>query len=1226
MNKTAIKNFAIWARNKLIADIVYQAGLLGVTEKGIAAALPQSTREVQFFDIGTKDYMAVRGKAIQQRDAFVAAIKAKQADTDYASAFQFVVEKVAYTWFNRLIAIRFMEVNDYLPSRVRVLSSENPGKAEPDMVTRPFDTDLTFSTQEQDEIMRMKDENKLDELFRMLFVKQCHKLHEVLPALFDEEGIQRADSYLELLLTISFTDKDGVLWHLIHDISEDDFNVEKEGQVEIIGWMYQYYNTEPKDKVFADLKNNIKISKDKIPAATQLFTPDWIVRYMVENSLGRLWVEGHPNEELKKTWKYYLEEAEQEPQVQAQLAEIRKQYAALRPEEIKVIDPCMGSGHILVYLFDVLMQIYESQGWTQREAAQSIVQNNLFGLDIDDRAAQLAYFAVMIKARQHDRRFLERGIVPHVYGIRESNGINREQIKLFGKGMSNLEKNNAVNQLNEMLDALQDAKEYGSIIDLPELDWHLLHRYTEGINDTVQITLDTVGIDDTLAIVKALIDQGQMIAQKYDTVVTNPPYMGSGNMNPSLQNYTREHYPSSKNDLSTVCMERALSMCKPYGFMSMINIPVWMFLPSYQQLRESILTNNTYINMIHPGRGIFGSDFGTTTFVIAKAHIGKYKGTYRRLFDKQGEVESIEIREQQYLSGKGEYIPFQENFERIPGAPVAYWASTKAIQGFENGTLLSKLGQSTKGIITGDNDRYMRLWWEVQTGRINFTASSDDDAYASHMKWFPCTKGGNYRKWYGNKEYIMDWENRGYRILNDAKKEKRHSQDYYHHLKFKQGISWSVLTASTRSFRLEDKNLIEHVGMAVFMHKCKDTLPTLAFLNSVVCSAYLTYLSPTVAVNAGEIGRLPLLYLDDYRDVISEKVKSCVQISVRDWDSFETSWDFQGHPLIIYKPDDLSKRVVYLNDGSICEELSQVGALEKAYTSWFIECDKRFNLLKQNEEELNSIFIKIYGLQDELVPEVDDKDVTVRHADLGRDIRSLISYAVGCMLGRYSLDKPGLAYAGGEWDDTLYSSFHPDRDNCIPITDEPYFEDDIVGRFVDFIRIVYGTETLEDNLSFIAKALGNKGNTSREIIRNYFLNDFIKDHIRIYQKRPLYWLFDSGKQNGFKALVYMHRWNADTVGNLRVEYLHRMQRVYEKEIERMQDIIDNSRDNREVNQASKRREKLVKQLKEARDYDAKIAHAALSRVEIDLDDGVKVNYEKVQKGPDGKSLGILSKI
>lgn len=537
MNKTAIKNFAIWARKKLIGDISFQAGLAGVTESGIASELPQSSGNVKFYDIGTKDPVSISGEKIRTRQRLVEAIREKEQDVGYLEAFRFVMEKVAYTWFNRLIAIRFMEVNDYLPGRTRVLSSENPMKAEPDLVTNPFDADLTLSDQEKKDILRMKDENRLDELFRFLFIRQCHELHKSLPMLFDEEqGIDRKDSYLDLLLTISYTDKDGVLWHLVHDISEDDFNVEKEGQVEIIGWMYQYYNTEPKDQVFANLKKNIKISKDNIPAATQLFTPDWIVRYMVENSLGRLWVEGHPNEALKSNWKYYLEEAEQEPQVQVQLAEIRKDYAALRPEELRCIDPCSGSGHILVYLFEVLMQIYESQGWTQREAAQSIVQNNLYGLDIDDRAAQLAYFAVMMKARQYDRRFLERDIVPHVYGIQESNGINREHIKLFGKDMSSIEKNNALNQLNKMLDILWDAKEYGSILDMPELDWNLLCKYSAKIDDSAQITLESVGADDTLKKVHALVEQAQTMAWKYNIVVTNPPYMGGSNMGEKLSN------------------------------------------------------------------------------------------------------------------------------------------------------------------------------------------------------------------------------------------------------------------------------------------------------------------------------------------------------------------------------------------------------------------------------------------------------------------------------------------------------------------------------------------------------------------------------------------------------------------------------------------------------------------------------------------------------------------
>lgn len=1231
MNKTAIKNFAIWARNKLIADIVYQAGLLGVTEKGIAQPLPQSTNEVQFFDIGTKDYMTVRGKAIRQRNAFVAAIKVKQADTDYASAFHFVVEKVAYTWFNRLIAIRFMEVNDYLPGRVRVLSSENPGKAEPDMVTRPFDTDMSFSAQEQDEIMRMKDENKLDELFRMLFVKQCQKLHEVLPGLFDPQGIERVDSYLELLLTISFTDKDGVLWHLVHDISEDDFNVEKEGQVEIIGWMYQYYNTEPKDQVFANLKKNIKISKDNIPAATQLFTPDWIVRYMVENSLGRLWVEGHPNEELKKNWKYYLEEAEQEPQVQAKLAEIRKEYATLRPEEIKVIDPCMGSGHILVYLFDVLMQIYESQGWTQREAAQSIVQNNLYGLDIDDRAAQLAYFAVMMKARQYDRRFLERGIVPHVYGFQESNGINREHIKLLGKGMSQLEKNNAINQLNEMLDALRDAKEYGSILAVPELDWELLHRYTAGIDDSAQLTLESVGADETLAQVRILVKQAQVMAQKYHAVVTNPPYMGSSGMGIKLGQYIKDSFPDSKSDLFSVCIERFSEMVYPFGVESMITMESWMFLSSFERMRAKLNRVKTIISLVHMpylGKGgtSLGINFGTDMAIIMNSKIKRYRGTYDRIAYYETDDDGVPFE----FPTRNEYYKqtSQEAFSRIPGEPIAYWVSDAFINSFKNMTI-GDYGSARLGMATANNDTFLRLWFEVDHNNIGFNLSSREEARKSLKRWFPHNKGGEYRKWYGNFDYVVDWYDDGKAIQNfrDEKTGKVRSHNYNLDYIFKDGITWTFLSSGKFSSRRFGVGfLCDATGCGLYVNP-QYVNAIEALLCSNVTELILNVLNPTISFQPGNIASIPVAPEVLRNDRISYLADCSINLSKNDWDSFEPSWDFKQHPFVWYSRGLWDATNIAANLTHLYGDRLQVACpIETCWLLWQGECNERFSQLKCNEEELNRIFIDIYGLQDELTPEVADRDVTVRKADLGRDIRSLLSYAVGCMLGRYSLDTDGLAYAGGEWDASKYKTYIPDSDNCLPITDEPYFEDDIVGRFVSFIRTVYGEETLEENLDFIAKALGNKGNTSREVIRNYFLNDFIKDHIKIYQKRPIYWLFDSGKQNGFKALVYMHRWNADTVGNLRVEYLHRMQRVYEKEIERMQDIIDNSRDNREVNQASKRREKLVKQLKEARDYDAKIAHVALSRVKIDLDDGVKVNYEKVQKGPDGKSLGILAKI
>lgn len=520
MNKTAIKNFAIWARNKLIADISYRAGLMGITADGIQRALPQSTGTTEFYDIGTAEPYSVSGEAVKQRKHLVELIQRKEKETNYKTAYKYVLEEVAYTWFNRLIAVRFMEVNDYLPSHIRVLSSDS-GKMEPDLVTNPFSAGLSFTSEEEQAIYQLKQENKLDEVFRILFIKQCNALNENLPALFE-----KTSDYTELLLNLSVIDQDGVVYHLVHDIPEEDFDVERGGQVEIIGWLYQYYNTEPKNEAFA---KKGKITKEEVPAVTQLFTPDWIVRYMVENSLGRLWVEGHPNDGLKAGWKYYLEEAEQEPEVQQKLAEIRAEYAKLNPEDIKVIDPCMGSGHILVYAFDVLMQIYESAGYGQRDAARSILENNLYGLDIDDRAFQMAYFAVMMKARQYNRRILNGEYKPNVYSIKESNGINRGQLKYFGAGLNDFEKNNAITQITGLLDTFKDAKEYGSILTVDQYDWDLLYRFVSNIEVIGQLSMYTVGLDDTAEQLKQIIAQGKVLAQKYHVTTTNPPYMGSRN-------------------------------------------------------------------------------------------------------------------------------------------------------------------------------------------------------------------------------------------------------------------------------------------------------------------------------------------------------------------------------------------------------------------------------------------------------------------------------------------------------------------------------------------------------------------------------------------------------------------------------------------------------------------------------------------------------------------------
>lgn len=1240
MNKTAIKNFAIWARNKLISDITYKAGLLGISEKGIKGPLPQSTKDVQFFDIGTKNPYSITGFEIDQRRKLTEEIEKKVKQSDFQTAFKSVVEEVAYTWFNRLIAVRFMEVNEYLPSKIRALSSESDIKTEPDLVTAPFDSDLEFTQNEKDLIVQLKNDNKLDELFRLLFIKQCNALNAILPNLFE-----KTSDYTELLLNVSFTDQEGVVYRLVHDIDEDDFNVAKEGQVEIIGWLYQYYNTEPKDETFALLKKNVKITKERIPAATQLFTPDWIVRYMVENSLGRLWIEHiqassaidhffgnldfsnlsfdiKSNEmrigELKEKWKYYLDEAEQELDVKEQLKQIRAEYKDMKPQDIKVIDPCMGSGHILVYAFDVLLQIYEDSGYSQKDAAELILRNNLNGLDIDNRAYQLAYFAVMMKARQYNRRILNGETDCHVYSIQESNEINRSQLKYFGWSLIDIERNTALNQIEYILDTFVDAKEYGSILNVDVCDWEILYRFVGSVDYSGQMSLDAVGLEETKDKLWRLIEIAAVMAQKYDVVVTNPPYMGSNNMGQKLSEFVKEKYPHSKADLSTVCMEMCLTRCSNDGIYAMINIPVWMTQSSFNALRGDLLQKSTIINMLHFGRGIFGSDFGTTAFTIRNTKLKRYQATYRRLFDEPTKVDTINVKEKWFFEGKGFFTIKQSLFEKISGCPIAYWVTAGQVKAFR-APALNTYAEPRQGFATGNNDMFLRFWHEVRINRIGFGNEDSEMAHKSGHKWFPCNKGGAYRRWYGNNDRVVNWENDGAEMKAFSGSVIR-NPSYY----FREGMTWSTATMSKLSMRYSPTGfLFESKGSVCFSKDEKNLKYLLAFLNTKIVEKLLLVLAPTVDYHEGPLGRIPVKISEPHRERILLLSNECINIAKADWDAFETSWDFKRHPLAISFQE---KENQLLHSIHTAAKGDAIFRLNDRYGFWVNECKCRFNQIKLNEEELNHIFIDIYDLQDELTRKVDVKDITIRKADLERDIRSFISYAVGCMFGRYSLDVEGLVFAGGDWDQNKYKTYIPDNDNVLPITDEEYFKDDIVGRFTDFVKTVYGQKTIEENLDFIAKALGNKGNTSREVIRNYFLNDFFKDHCKVYQNRPIYWIFDSGKSNGFKAIVYMHRYDENTIGNLRIDYLHRMQRVYESEIVRMQETIANSTDAREVAVAEKRKDKLTKQIKETKDYDEKIAHLALARIAIDLDDGVKVNYEKVQTGTDGKKLEVLTKI
>ncbi|MCH3902415.1 MAG: BREX-1 system adenine-specific DNA-methyltransferase PglX [Limosilactobacillus oris] len=1225
MDKTAIKKFAIWARNKLIADSIYRARLLGITDKEIQDPLPQSTKDAQFFDIGLKEPAIVTGDAIAQRNNLVAVIREKAKDISYPEAFSRIMEETAYTWFNRLIAIRFMEVNDYLSARV--LSSKTPEKIEPDLVTSPFDSDLTFSEDESRQIVDWKMNNQTDDLFRMLFLKECNALNEPLPMLFEKIA-----DYTELLLTLSISDRDGVVWHLVHDIPEDDFR----DQVQIIGWLYQYYNTEPKDKVFAR-KSSEKIKKEDIPAATQLFTPDWIVRYMVENSLGRLWIEGHPNEALKEQWKYYLDEAEQEESVQKQLNQIYAEHSKLNLEGLTCLDPCCGSGHILAYMFDVLMQIYLSRGYRDRDAAISIVEHNLYGLDIDERAAQLAYFAVMMKARQYDQRFLSRGIQPHVYAIEESNGLSTWKA-FSGSDFGQLTLDQTyIAQADELIDLFHDAKEYGSILKVEPTDYDNLQDYLEEIrqkgSENILFAAWSAEMADKMP---KLIRQAKLLSRKYDVVVTNPPYMGSSGMNAKLSKYVKDNYPDSKSDLFAVFIEQCGAMIKPNGYQAMITQHAWMFLSSYEKLREKIL-QKMIVNMAHLGPRAFeeigGEVVQTTSFVLRNEFSNGYQGEYCRLI----EPTTQKGKEDMFLSAQNRYVSKQENFAKIPGSPVAYWASKLLMDDFKIGKPLGELSKPRQGMATTNNNRFLRLWFEIKN--IGFNYQNIKETTDCKYKWFPYNKGGSYRKWYGNNDYVVNWYNNGQELKDftkDAPGGRMNNVEFY----FKPSISWSKISSGLFSSRFFLNGFIFDVsGCSVFG---EHLLYLLGFTNSIITREILKCVSPTLNYEVEHIKKLPVIF--KFKNKVECLSKENIDISKTDWDSFETSWDFQTHPLLAPSALDMAG-LITAKQPTLAERYEQFKAI----------CEDRFDILQDNEEELNRIFIDIYGLQSELNPEVADYDITVhRIFDSKKDIpqsmykketdekgktkskvspyvltkedvmKSLLSYAVGCLFGRYSLDMPGLAYAGGEWDAGKYQTFIPDNDNVVPITDEEYFDDDLSSFICAWLKKAFGRENFEANLEFLTDALGTRGTTSREKLRNYFLKNFYKDHCKTYQKRPIYWLFDSGKENGFKALVYLHRYDENTIGRVRADYLHRMERIYSNEVNRMQDIIDHSHSAHEVSVAEKRLEKMKKQIKECQDYDAKLGHLALDQIHLNLDDGVKINYRKVQTGRDGKFYEVLA--
>lgn len=1176
MDKNAIKKYAVWARKELISRVAQKAQQYGITE-------------TEMVDAGAD---SVNGKVLsaeemQQRRALIAQINEK--------GYQQVMEEVAYTWFNRFSALRFMEVNGYLPSHVRVFTDEN-NAFKPQILAEALHLEL--DKLDKDKVYALKETEQTEELYKYLLIVQCNALNSILPGMF-----QTIADYTELLLPDNLLREGSVIEQMISQIPEDNW----QDAVQIIGWLYQYYNSEKKDDVFAALKKNVKITKENIPAATQLFTPDWIVRYMVENSLGRLWVEGHPdtktqllptpeeqaaytagNRDPEDTkWHYYLEEAQQEPQVQAQLAEIRKQYADLTPEQIKVIDPCCGSGHILAYLFDVLMQIYENYGYTPRDAVTSILQNNLYGLDIDDRAAQLAYFAVMMKARRYDRRFFSHTTQPHVYAIEESNRIEKPDVEYFCNGKPEL--NDA---MHTILTQLHDAKEYGSILTITPQDWDALYaRFDEVVDES---SFHRESIRKKLL---PLVRVAQTLAQKYDVVVTNPPYMGASNMNSDLSEYVKKYYPDSKSDLFAVFIEVCSRMAKQNGYQAMITQHAWMFLASFEKLREKMMLTET-VSMAHLGARAFeeigGEVVQTTSFVRVRTHIDNFKGVYCRLIEPTTQQD----KEEMFLAGENRYTANQDNFAKIPGSPVAYWASKNEIDVFANNSKIDDLFETRNGMSTTNNNLFLRFWFECplnECGLGNYTAIT---AQKSKKRWFRYNKGGEFRRWYGNNDYVVNWKDNGAELkkyvadrYGSYSKEIR-SEDRY----FFESITWSGVTSSATGFRYSPQGAVFDSGAnGLFAKNSKLLMYLLGFLNTKITIELVKFKNPTINTGSGTVGKLPIDIEESKIDSVNENVRECIKLSETDWDSFETSWDFTRHPFI----KAITKYPNMMDVGNIY--------LAECYDIWAGECEERFEKLKANEEELNRIFIDIYGLQDELTPEVEDKDVTVRKADLSRDVRSFISYAVGCMFGRYSPTYDGLAYAGGTWDDGKYNIYKPDADGIIPICDDEYFEDDMMGRFVEFVRVVYGDSSLEDNLRFIANALGGKGQP-KEVIRNYFLNDFYADHCKIYQKRPIYWLFDSGKKNGFKCLIYLHRYQPDTIARIRTDYVHEQQARYDTAEKELEQRVAKASGSERV-KLSNQWKKIHAQTQEIHEYEEKIHSLADRMIKLDLDDGVKHNYE-----------------
>lgn len=1186
MDKKKIHDFAVKARRELIESVELKLTQVGITRDGVKEKLPTSTAEIAFYV--PNDTEGVSGLDTSRRVGLVQRLQTAAAKDDWQTAYDNLVEEASYTWFNRIIALRFMEVNHYLPSRVAVLSSEE-GRAEPDILAHALEIedDLGgFSEKQRDLIQRAQETQEpaaMDDAYRLLFLKQANALNAILPHLFE-----KTTDALQLLFTPSY--QNGVIKELVTEVPRDDFDVEKEGQVEIIGWLYQYYNEAPKNAAVAQPKSH-KYGDQELASATQLFTPDWIVKYMVQNSLGKLWIHTlmtrHPEQNetelvAKFNWQYYMPDAPQTTETAASIQRADQDLANLKPQDILFLDPSMGSGHILVYAFDVLMAIYTTEGYGEREAAGQIVKHNLQGLDIDTRAQQLAYFAVMMKLRQFDRRALSRNVSPKVYDIPSSTEVSKGSVGLL---MDDFTKEEA-QAIDDLMAAFQNGREVGSLVDTSKLSLETLQHIAEKIHQgTYNQTFVRVGEK-----IHQLIQIALILSEQHDIIVTNPPYLGTARLNTSYSKFLKQNYPDAKADLFAAFLEKMTGNLKHGGYSALVTMQSWMFLSSFEKLRKGLLAKYTLSNLMHMENGVMGIAFGTAVSIFRNIPLTSFNGTYHQIkyHDVQnGDPVFLPIAGNRYNRTN------QANLGVVPGNPIAYWIPETLIQLWGKEKLLDSIAPVRKGsLVSKDNLTLLRYWFEPSIWRIDFFPNTSDFWIRPPKQYALVNKGGGYRKWSGNQIYIIKLDRNSYAVID--KHNGHRSPEFYYH----KSITWSAVTSGIPSFRYSPEGSIGGSGgFNIYLDSLtqEEILGLLGLLNSKVTAYLLNILNPTINIQAGDVKRIPIV--KSHTSQTAGYVSSCIESSSIDWNDFEISEEFSTLPILRH-----------------IAEHNRNWTVEAAFNQWKQEAQDRFDQLKKNEEELNKIFIDLYGLQDELSPEESDKEVSVRKADLGRDIRAFMSYFIGVTFGRYSLDTPGLAFAGGDWDASKYTSYQPNADDVIVLTDSDYFGDDrdIMHRFREFLTVTFGKEHLEENLTFIAKALGKAGDTAEDQIRSYLFNDFYKNHLTIYQKRPIYWQLDSGRQGGFKALMYLHRYDGDTMAMIRTSYLHTLQAAYEKRVTTLDTFIASETNTRQKNQLIKQRDHTRKQLEELVKYDAQLQHVANMHIAIDLDDGVVVNHQKVQ--------------